>query len=54
MYGNEINQYWRPYIGVYDKNYVKVNKLNLNPNNYMVNTDLKFKIYNILKMYVNK
>lgn len=53
-FGRNKDQYWRPYIGVYDKNYVKVNKLNLNPNNYMVSTDLRFKIYNVLKMYVNK
>lgn len=50
-------QYWRPYIGVYDKNLtqiVKIEKPNLNPNNYILTTDLKYKICNVLKMYVNK
>jgi len=55
--GNEKFQYWRPYIGVYNKNVVKmvkIEKYNINPNNYIVITDLKYKIYNILKLYINK
>ena len=48
-------QYWRPYIGVHDKNLVNLVKINkFNINNYMLDTDLKYKIYKILKMYNNK
>lgn len=53
-YDRNRYQYWRPYIGIYDKSCVKIKKFSLNPDNYMVSTDLRFKIYNILKMYVNK
>lgn len=52
-----LNQHWRPYIGVHDKNLLNLNKIhkfNLNPNNYFVNNDFKSKVYNILKMYKNK
>jgi hypothetical protein len=50
-------QYWRPYIGVHNKNlikYVGINEFNINPNNYILITDLRYKIYQILQMYVNK
>lgn len=55
--GCKFKQYWRPYISVHDKNLVDINnikKFNINPNNYIKSTGLEFKIYSILKMYVNK
>lgn len=54
LYGSNDDQYWRPYIGVHDKNFVKVNKLNLNPENYIFKNSLKGRIYDILKTYVHK
>lgn len=51
---HENNQYWRPYIGVHNKTLVNIKKFNINPHNYMVSTDLKFKICKSLKWYYFK
>lgn len=54
--GKNKSQFWKPYLHIHNKNWVevKIQKTNINPNNYMINTDLKYKIYNIIKMYVNR
>lgn len=46
-------QYWRPYLSVNEKNLVQLQKFNLT-SNYTLNTDLKIKIYNIIKLYNKK
>lgn len=53
---NNKNQYWRPYIGVHDKNLVNLTKIKIgiNLNNFIINNNLHFKSYKILKMYTNR
>lgn len=52
--GDVKNQYWCPYIGVHDKNHIKIDKLNITLNNYIFNNSFRVKIYDIFKMYIHK
>ena len=51
---NRKYQYWRPFISSNNRQFVKINKFNINPDNYILENDLRFKIYNILKLYIKK
>jgi len=45
------NQYFRPYVSINQFELIKINKFNINPYNYMKNTDMVFKFYRMFKMY---
>jgi len=49
-----VYQYWRPYFSINNQSLVSVKKFNINLNNYMLDNNLHFKIYNILKLQIKK
>lgn len=49
--GSKRNQYFRPYVSVNQFELIKIKKFNINPYNYMKNTDTVFKFYRMFRMY---
>lgn len=50
----KFNQYWRPYFSINEKKLVNISKFNLNPDNYMFDNNLRYRIYEIVKFYSKK